>query len=129
MVSVSFMLSAVAIACLLGGICKSMISYLVANSIAYVIITIIGVSKPSKFLLLFEMLMLFALPGILIILIITGISYVISKNALDGSLIVAAVFLILVNVAYFSYFATGITAQFYQGGKGFYFSENTFFPR
>ena len=68
--------------------------------------------------------MLFALPGILFVLLISGVSYLKTRSPLDGSLLLAAIFLILVNVAYFYYYAAGYTEMLYQGGKGFYFSQN-----
>ena len=43
---------------------------------------------------------------------------------MDRSLVIAAVFLVLVQVAYFAYYAAGITAVLWDDGSGFYFSEN-----
>ena len=123
-VSVSFMLSALAMACLKTWLRKTVFIYSALNAIAYVIITIMGVSQTNAFYLSFEVLMLFALPGILFVLLISGVSYLKTRSPLDGSLLLAAIFLILVNVAYFYYYAAGYTEMLYQGGKGFYFSQN-----
>ncbi|MEM7181528.1 MAG: hypothetical protein AAF518_11490 [Spirochaetota bacterium] len=123
-ISVSFMLSALAMACLRTWLRKTVFIYSGLNAIAYVIITIMGVSQTNAFYLSFEVLMLFALPGILFVLLISGISYLKTRSPLDGSLLLAAIFLILVNVAYFYYYAAGYTEMLYQGGKGFYFSQN-----
>ncbi|HMV77350.1 MAG TPA: hypothetical protein PL048_00985 [Leptospiraceae bacterium] len=123
-VSVSAMMTAMAFACTKGLFRKSIIVYSLLNAVIYIIITVIGVSQLNKVLLSFEVLMLFALPGILLVLLISGIGYIKSRNSLDGSLLMAAVLLVLVNVAYFGYYAAGITASLYQEGKGFYFSEN-----
>ena len=123
-ISVSFMLSAVALACLKGILRKGMIVYSVINIFAYIFVTILGITEPNRFYLTFEVLMLFALPGILFVLLISMISFIKSRNALDGSLFLAAILLILVNVAYFSYYAAGITQSLYREGQGFYFSEN-----
>lgn len=122
--SVSAMLSAVAIACTTGAFRKAMIYYSILNAIIYTFVTIFGVSGPNAFLLSFEVLMLFALPGILLVLLISGVSYFRSRNALDGSLFWAAILLILVQAAYFGYYAAGITQNLYREGQGFYFSEN-----
>jgi hypothetical protein len=43
---------------------------------------------------------------------------------MDRSLLVSALLLVLVQVAYFAYYAAGITQQLWKGGQGFYFSEN-----
>lgn len=123
-VSVSAMMTAMSFACTRGLFRKGIIIYSLLNAVIYIIITVIGVSQLNKVLLSFEVLMLFALPGILLVLVISGIGYIRSRNPLDGSLLLAAVFLVLVNVAYFAYYAAGITANLYQEGKGFYFSEN-----
>ncbi len=43
---------------------------------------------------------------------------------MDRSLVVAAALLIGVQVAYFAYWAAGLTAVLWDQGQGFYFSEN-----
>ncbi|MBL8020295.1 MAG: hypothetical protein JNM27_11565 [Leptospirales bacterium] len=123
-VSVSAMLTAVAIACTAGWFRKALVAYCILNAVIYVIITIIGITQPNKTLLSFEVLMLFALPGILFVILVSGIQYLRKRKPLDGSLLVAALLLVLVNAAYFTYYGAGITATLYKNGQGFYFSEN-----
>lgn len=123
-ISVSAMLSSVAIACTSGFLRKTIIGYCILNAIIYVIITILGITKPDKILLSFEVLMLFAVPGLLFVIIISGISYIKTRSALDGSLLLAALLQVLVQAAYFGYYAAGITQSLYKNGQGFYFSEN-----
>lgn len=123
-ISVSAMLTSVAIACTRGFFKKAIITYCLINAIVYIIITIVGVTQPSRFLLSFEVLMLFALPGILLVILVSGFVYLKTRNPLDGSLLTAALLMILVQVAYFAYYAAGVTETLYKEGKGFYFSQN-----
>lgn len=122
--SVSAMLIAVAHACTTGRLRRGLILYAIANAAVYVVITIIGVLMPSATLLSFAVLMLFALPGILVVIVVAGRRYRSTRDPMDRSLVIAAVLLILVQVAYFAYYAAGITAVLWDDGNGFYFSEN-----
>ncbi len=123
-VSVSAMLIAVAHACTTGRMRHGLISYATANVVIYLGITVVGVLMPSAVLLSFGVLMLFALPGILIVIIVAARRYRTTQDPMDRSLVVAAVLLIGVQVAYFAYWAAGLTAVLWDRGQGFYFSEN-----
>lgn len=116
-VSVSCMLTAVAIACTSGWFRKALIVYCILNAAVYVLITIAGVTQPNQTLLSFEVLMLFALPGILFVMLVSGVQYARKRKPLDGSLLGAAVLLVLVNAAYFAYYGAGITALLYRAGE------------
>jgi len=122
--SVSAMTAAIAYALAKNLLRKIILGYAILNALIYVVITIIGVVQPSKFLLSFEVLMLFALPGILLVIILSGIRYLKNQSPLDASLFLAGLLMILVQAAYFMYYAAGITQALYQEGTGFYFSEN-----
>ncbi len=122
--SVSAMLIAVAHACTTGRLRRGLILYAIANAAVYLVITIIGVLLPSATLLSFAVLMLFALPGILVVIVVAGRRYRSTRDPMDRSLVIAAVLLVLVQVAYFAYYAAGITAVLWDDGTGFYFSEN-----
>jgi len=79
---------------------------------------------PSRTLLSFDVLLLFALPGILLVIGVAGHRYRTSRDAMDRSLLLASLLLVLVQGAYFAYFTAGITQQLWQGGRGFCFSAN-----
>jgi hypothetical protein len=123
-VSVSAMLIAVAHACTSGRLRRGLIIYAGANVVVYLGITVAGVLLPSAVLLSFAVLMLFALPGILIVILVAARRYRTTHDPMDRSLVIAAVLLIGVQVAYFAYWAAGLTAVLWDGGQGFYFSEN-----
>ena len=123
-VSVSAMLIAVAHACTSGRLRRGLIIYAGANVVVYLGITVAGVLLPSAVLLSFAVLMLFALPGILIVILVAARRYRTTHDPMDRSLVIAAVLLIGVQVAYFAYWAAGLTAVLWDEGQGFYFSEN-----
>jgi len=123
-VSVSAMLVAVAHACTTGRLRRGLIVFAVLDAAAYLVVTVIGVLTASATLLSFPVLMLFAVPVILIVVGVAGARYRATRDPMDRSLLVAAVLLVLVQVAYFAYWAAGITALLWDGGAGFYFSEN-----
>jgi len=122
--SVSAMLAAVAYACAAGALRRILIGYAACNALAYLLVSAAGVMLPSRTLLSFEVLMLFALPGIALVILCAGRRYRASRDGMDRSLLVASLLLVLVQAAYFAYYAAGITQQLWQGGRGFYFSEN-----
>ncbi len=122
--SVSAMLIAVAYACTSGALRKGLIWYAAINAAVYLAVSIAGVLMPSAVLLSFGVLMLFALPGIIIVIIVAGLRWRRTGDRMDRSLVIAALLLVLVQVAYYAYYAAGITALLYDGGRGFYFSEN-----
>ncbi|HQZ84535.1 MAG TPA: hypothetical protein PLB21_02760 [Actinomycetota bacterium] len=122
--SVSAMLTAVAFACAAAGLRRGLIWYAGINAAVYVVVSIAGVLLPSAVLLSFSVLMLFALPGIVIVIVVAARRYRQTRDPMDRSLVVAAVLLVAVQIAYFGYYAAGITATLYDGGRGFYFSEN-----
>ncbi len=122
--SVSAMLTAVAYACTSGGWRRGLIGYAVINAAVYLGVSAAGVMLPSRTLLSFEVLMLFPLPGILLVIGVAGRRYRTSRDVMDRSLLMASLLLVLVQAAYFAYSTAGITQQLWQGGHGFYFSEN-----
>ncbi len=122
--SVSAMLMAVAHACATDRLRRGLVIFAALNAVVYVIVTIIGVLAPSAVLLSFPVLMLFAVPGILIVIVVAGRRYQSTRDPMDRSLVIAAVFLVGVQIAYFGYYAAGITAVLWEDGAGFYFSEN-----
>lgn len=122
--SVSAMLIAVAYACVSGSARTAVVALAAVNAVAYVAVTVAGVLLPSRVLLSFEVLMLFALPGTLLVIGVSGSRYLRERSAIDRSLLSAALLLMAVEVAYFAYAAAGLTQRFWNGGEGFYFSEN-----
>jgi len=122
--SVSAMLVAVAFACGRGTLRRGLCWYAAINAAVYLFVSLLGVMVPSRTLLSFEVLLLFALPGIVIVIVVAARGYRATRDALDRSLVVAAALLVIVQIAYFVYYAVGITAVLWKEGAGIYFSEN-----
>jgi hypothetical protein len=68
--------------------------------------------------------MLFATPGLLFILVIAAVRWLRSRDGMALALIGAGVWLVITIGAYSAYLAAGLTARLWDGGDGFYFSEN-----
>lgn len=119
--SVSAMVVAVAYACTLGRARVALIWYAVINALLYCVVTVVGVLTPSAVLLSFTVLMLFALPGVAIVIAITARRLGQPK---ERAMFTAAILLLLVQVAYYAYWASGLTQTLWDNGNGFYFSEN-----
>jgi hypothetical protein len=122
--SVSAMLVAVAHACARGAWRRALIAYAWVNAAVYGGVALAGVRLPSRVLLSFEVLMLFALPGLLLVIGVAARRLRASGEALARSLLHAALGMLAVQGAYFAYAAAGITQRLWDGGQGFYFSEN-----
>ncbi len=122
--SVSAMVVAVAYATAQPRLRRAIIIYAMANGLVYTAVLAAGVLLPSALLLSFTMLMLFAVPGIIITMVLSWRGYRRTGEAAHRTIFVAALLLIAVNVAYYAYWAAGITQALWQDGEGFSFSEN-----
>lgn len=119
--SVSAMLVAVAYACTKGGTRRGFVIYAWANAAVYVALTVIAVMLPSAVLLSFPVLMLFAVPGLVMVIVIAARR---RTDRMARVILNVALLQILVQAAYFAYYAAGITQTLWDDGTGFYFSEN-----
>ena len=122
--SVSAMVVAVAYATAQARTRRAIMIYAVANGVVYTAVLAAGVLLPSALLLSFTVLMLFAVPGIIITMVLSWRGYRRTGEAGHRTIFIAAILLIAVNVAYYAYWAAGITQTLWQDGDGFYFSEN-----
>lgn len=119
--SVSAMVVAVAYACTQGRLRTVLIWYALINALVYCVVTYVGVTSPSAVLLSFNVLMLFALPGVIIVIAITARRL---SQPKERAMFTAAILLLLVQVAYYAYWASGLTQTLWDDGNGVYFSEN-----
>ena len=122
--SVSVMLIAIAYACSRIPARRWIIRYAIVNVAVYLVFAALGVALPNKLLLSFELLMIFAVPGLILVFILALVRYRENHDPMYRSILWAAVLLVIVQVAYFGYYAAGITALLWSNGEGFYFSEN-----
>lgn len=122
--SVGAMLTATSYACATAGQRRYLIGYAALNAALYGAISVAGVMMPSALLLSYLVLMLFALPGILIVIVVSSRRYLRNHDAMNQSLVVSTLLLVVVQVAYFAYRSAGLTETLWDNGRGFYFSEN-----
>jgi hypothetical protein len=120
--SVDAMLVAEAYACATGRLRRWLIIYAAANLAAYATIALIGALVPVKFLISFELLILFAAPTILLFFILNAWRYVKLRDRMDLALLGAWVWLLLTLAAYFGYLMLGLTQTLW--ARGVWFSEN-----
>jgi hypothetical protein len=120
--SISAMLLAVAHSSTQGKLRTSITVYAILNSIIYFIMVLIGAFIPVKFLISFELLLIFAAPGIIAFFIINGWNYARQKQPLDLLYLGAWIWLGITIAAYFLYLISGNTASLW--AKGIWFSEN-----
>ena len=118
--SVSAMVVAVAFGCTVGRARTALIWYAVVNAVLYCVVTAVGILAPSALALSFSVLMLFALPGVIIVIAITARRL---RQPKERAIFTAAVLLLLVQVAYYAYWASGLTKALWDS-TGVYFSEN-----
>ncbi len=122
--STSAMLIAVAYACTTGALRLGLFIYAVANTVVYTALAAYGALAGTRFLISFELLMVFAAPGLLFILVIAAVRWLRDRDAMDLAMIGAGIWLTVTVAAYSAYLAAGLTASLWNGGAGFYLSEN-----
>lgn len=120
--SVDAMLIAEAYACTTGRWRRVLSVYAVANLALYILVVLVGALVPVKFLISFELLILFAAPAVLIFFILNGRRYARLKDGMNLALLGAWAWLVLTLGAYFLYLMSGITQTLW--ARGIWFSEN-----
>ena len=110
--SVDAMLVAEAYACTTGRLRRGLMIYATANLAVYVAIALIGVLVTMKFLISFELLILFAAPTILLSSSSTGGATSNSGTAWNWRLFGAWAWLALTLGAYFGYLMSGFTQTY-----------------
>jgi hypothetical protein len=96
--------------------------YAIVNMILYAAIALVGSIAPVRFLITFELMLLFLLPSILMFFFLNSWRFYKTGNQMDKRLVVVWVSLGVIMVAYFLYLILDITSLLW--GQGFWFSEN-----
>jgi hypothetical protein len=120
--SVDAMAVAVAHSCTAGRWRRALSVYALVNAAAYAVAVLIGVLVPIAFLISFELMILFALPGFLILFILNCWRYGRLKSAMDLALLGTWLGLGVSTGAYFLYLESGLTQKLW--AQGLWFSEN-----
>lgn len=120
--SMDAMLMAVACSSTVGRKRTMLKTYAVANALAHLGITAVGALTPVKFLISFELLVLFSTPNLLLVLGISFFRYRKHRQELDRALVIAGLWLVVTTGAYYAYFMLGYTQILWR--RGIWFSDN-----
>ena len=120
--SVNAMLAGVAYACTKGLMRRLLLTYALVNTVIYCGVAAAGAFLPNRFMISFEMLVLFSTPSFLVCFLINGCRYINEKSDKDKILLGAWIIMFVTNVLYYGYLLLGYTQILWS--KGFWFSEN-----
>jgi hypothetical protein len=120
--SVNAMMLAVAYSSAVGKTRKTMSVYALANFSIYSLITLIGSIIPVKFLISFELMLVFLAPSILFLFVLNIGRYRKRKQPIDLALVGTWLWLGITIAAYYTYLVLGITEDLWH--QGTWFSEN-----
>lgn len=120
--SVNAMLAGVAYACIAGFARRLLLTYALVNTVIYCFLAAAGAFLPYRFLISFEMLVLFSTPAFLACFLINGWRYIKKKTDKDKILLRTWIIMFLTNVLYYAYLLLGYTETLWS--NGFWFSEN-----
>lgn len=117
--SVKLLVVAVSYCCASGKVRKILLSYAFIAGILYSIIMMIGLWIPNQFMLSFENMVLFLVPSYLVMFGLNLWNYRKSKKLLDNRLMKAWVGMLLLTIAYFAFYLSGISGLLWQNGIWF----------
>ena len=101
---------------------RTLPAYAAMNTALYSALCLTGAFIPNKFLVSFELLVLFAAPSFVVLFIINTTRYYKLREKMDLALMGTWLFLGIVMAAYYPYWALGLSDELWE--KGIWFSEN-----
>jgi hypothetical protein len=120
--SVNAMIAGVAHTSAEGAVRRALSIYALVNTVVYAIVCLAGAFIPHRFMVSFELMVLFTGPGFLLLFAVNLVRALRHRTAVDRSLAITWVSLGLVMAAYFIYFGLGITERLWE--RGVWFSAN-----
>lgn len=120
--AVNAIMMAQAYSCATGNLRKAIKLYAGVNSCVYLTLIVIGTLVPVRFLISFELLVLFLLPTTLFFFVLNSGRYFRTPNKMDRALALLVLALGIIIGLYYSYYVLGITEILWE--QGIWFSEN-----
>ena len=120
--SMNAMLIAVAYTCTTGAIQRRLILFACINTAIYFCVVAVGAYLPNRFMISFEMLVLFSTPAFFLYFFINGLGYLKHRSQTDRVLLGAWIIMVLTSVLYYVYFLLGYTEVLWS--RGYWFSAN-----
>jgi len=120
--SVDAMMMAVAFSCCRGKLRRGLTIYAWLNGAIYILVVLVGAFRLEKFLISFELLLLVAAPGILVLIVLNSWRFLKFREGLDLALLGTWFGLGVVLAGYYLYLTLDITPGLWV--RGIWFSEN-----
>jgi hypothetical protein len=120
--SIDAMMMAEGYACAVAAQRRALSTYATVNAVLFLIVVLMGALLPIRFLVSFELLVLVAAPGILVLLGLNAWRGHQAGGRLDLALMGAWLWLVLTVGAYYLYLVLGVTDALWT--RGLWFSEN-----
>ena len=120
--SAATLLIAIAYSCLSHRWIKLVKIIALIKVLIYFILCFIGAILPNKFLVSYEFLVIFAVPTYVVLFIINGYQYVISRKSIYKYYLILWLFLFIILGIYFTYLSFGLTELLWE--KNIWFSAN-----
>lgn len=121
-VSINAMVMAVAHSSAEGVMKRALPIYAAVNTVVYSALCLAGAFMPNKFLVSFELIVLFTTPSYIILFIINSMKYYKTREEMDFSLMITWLFLGVVMAVYYIYLGFGYSGKLWE--MGIWFNEN-----
>jgi hypothetical protein len=118
-ISVKFLVIAVSHCCVSREYRKYFTIYAIFTGTLYSVILLYGALMPSQFLISFELMVLFLVPSYLLMFFVNLNNYRGSRKLIDSRLIKAWIGMLLITIAYFVSYLSGLSSVLWQWGIWF----------
>lgn len=120
--SINAMMRAQAYSCARGRLRKTLTAYSLVNMLVYIAVALGGALLPNKFMISFELMILFLAPSVVLFLVLNARRYLAGKKIMDLVLVRTWAGLGLIVALYFFYLVMGFTQILW--ARGIWFSAN-----
>jgi hypothetical protein len=121
-VSVKLLVIAISHCCASGRVRKFFLGYALMMGVVYSAILGIGVWMPNQFLISFELMVLFLIPSYVLMFLINLKNFRMTRRLIDIRLIRSWIGMLLITIAYFVFYLSGVSGWLWQ--RGIWFNAN-----